>query len=472
MELISTNPVTGEIVWKGNACSDNDVAAAVENAHTAFKTWSQTPFKSRQAIINRFAELLQINNEHLATVISQETGKPLWEAKTEVSAMAAKVPISIDAFEKRTSTFEKDMPGRKSITRFKPHGVIAVFGPFNFPGHLPNGHIVPALLAGNTVLFKPSSLTAKTAEETHKLWREAGLPENVLTLTQGNRDTGQALLKDNIQAVFFTGSSQTGVIINEMFAHKPNVITALEMGGNNPLIVWGAKDETAAACLTIQSAFITAGQRCTCSRRLIIQEGAQGENFINSLVEHTQKIRVGEYTDNPEPFMGSVISHDAALSILKAKDDLVNQGAKELVPIRLLKENTGLLSPGIIDVTGCETKDEEIFGPLLQVKRVSTYGQAITEANNTAYGLAAGLISDDEKLYETFYNQVDAGIINWNNQLTGASSGAPFGGVGLSGNHRPSAYFAADYCSYPVASLESESVKMPATLPPGLDFIS
>lgn len=467
--ITSKNPATGEVVWEGLAAGASEVVKAVETVKQAFASWSQTPLSVRIAILQRFANLLKQKEENFSQVISEETGKPLWEAKTEVGSMVGKVDISVKAYEQRTGGWESEQGEKKFATRFRPHGVVAVLGPFNFPGHLPNGHITPALLAGNTVVFKPSELAPKVAQEMTRLWQEAGLPAGVLQTIQGGRETGQSLLKQDIRGVFFTGSFAVGLAIHEFFAKRPDVILALEMGGNNPLMVTEVKDKRAAAYLTIQSAFITAGQRCTCARRLIVPRGEDGDKFIAELVNMTAKIRVGPHTDRPEPFMGPVITAMAAEKILKERDELLSNGAQEIVPVKLLKKNTGLLTPGILDVTRVnKRKDEEIFGPLLQVIRVTDFNAGVKEVGNTAFGLAAGLISDRRDLYEKFCQNVRAGVINWNNQLTGAASTAPFGGVGLSGNFRPSAFLAADYCAYPVASLESATCALPKQLPPGI----
>jgi succinylglutamic semialdehyde dehydrogenase len=287
---------------------------------------------------------------------------------------------------------------------------------------------------------------------------------------QGGRDTGGALAQHpGIDGLFFTGSSRTGQWLAELFARTPGKILALEMGGNNPLVVWSARDHHAAALLTAQSAYLSAGQRCTCARRLIVSAGPDGDAFLAELTRLVATIRVGPFSDRPEPFMGPVISALAAQEILRAQSALIAAGAQPLVKTKWLRGGSGLLSPGLLDVTAVPARtDEEIFGPLLQVIRVPDFSDALREANATHYGLAAGLLSDDAALYARFRDEVRAGVINWNQPLTGASGAAPFGGVGTSGNHRPSAYFAADYCSYPVASIEVPELKMPATMPIGL----
>lgn len=468
--LRSTDAVTAETVWEGASAASVEVDAALQSARSAFETWSTLAVTERIEYLHRFKSELEQNKTSLAAAISQEVGKPLWESLTEVNAMIGKISIAITAFQTRTSEQKKVTAGETIATRYKPHGVVAVFGPYNFPGHLANGHIVPALLAGNTVVFKQSELAPLVGQKTVELWHSAGLPEGVLNLLQGARATGELLAQHaDLDGLFFTGSSATGRMLARAFGEHPEKILALEMGGNNPLIVMHVKDNHAAAYMTILSAFQTAGQRCTCARRLIVPTGNAGDEFLAKLQQMTATLRVGHHTDQPEPFMGPVITVAAAGALLQEQEKLLQNGAKALLPMQCLKSGTALLSPGILDVTDmAQREDKEFFGPLLQVIRVPHFEAALTEANATRYGLAAGLISDDAELYELFYRRSRAGIVNWNRQLTGASSNAPFGGIGFSGNHRPSAYFAADYCSYPVASMESDRIVMPETLLPGI----
>lgn len=469
-EVTSVNPAKNELIWQGKSASKNQVNDAVISARSAFETWADLTIENRISIITTFGELLADNKESLANTIALETGKPLWETRTEVGAMIGKVNISIKAYEERTGTVENPMPGAKAFIRHKPHGVVAVFGPYNFPGHLPNGHIIPALIAGNTIVFKPSELTPKVAEETLKLWLKAGLPAGVVNMVQGEVETGKALASHpQIDGLFFTGSSTTGQILHEQFGGQPGKILALEMGGNNPLIVNNVADVDAVVHDIIQSAFVTTGQRCTCARRLFIEEGEKGDTILAKLIESTQAIKIGYFDDEDQPFIGSMISEKAALSLVAAQEQLIGLGGKSLLTMKHLEINTGFISPGIIDVTHInEMPDDEHFGPLLKVYRYTDIDSAIDEANNTSFGLSAGLLSDDEETYNHFFKRIRAGIVNWNKPITGASSAAPFGGIGSSGNHRASAYYAADYCAYPVASVEADKVSLPATLSPGL----
>jgi len=466
-ELTSYDPYSGKAVWQAPGASVSDVSRAVKGARSALLGWRMLTLEQRIEILKEYRKILEKRSGELAAAISQETGKPAWEAKTEVQAMMGKVDISVRAYSERTPTVETEQSGFISATRHKPHGVLAVLGPFNFPGHLPNGHIVPALLAGNTVVFKPSEQAPMVAELMIQCFIEAGLPPGVINLIPGDHRIGKALsTHTDIDGLLFTGSYSTGQKLLESFAKAPQKILALEMGGNNPLVVSKIENIEAAAAMIIQSAFITAGQRCTCARRLIVHDQ---DDLIDLLVEKIPQIKIGHYQDSPEPFMGPVISQSAAVKAVSAQAGLEIYGGFPLVKLQHLKESTGQVTPGLIDVTYMEKRsDEEIFAPLLQLVRVVCLEEALKEANNTKFGLSAGLLSDSAETYELFYRHIRAGVVNWNRPITGASSAAPFGGIGCSGNHRPSAFYAADYCAYPVASMESEKLEMPSSLPPGL----
>jgi len=468
----SIDPARNEAIWSGESASETQVEKAVMAARKAFPDWAGRSVEERLAICKRFSELLEENKEHLAQVMAKETGKPVWETRTEVGAMMGKVAISERAYHERTGTVENEMPGAKAFIRHKPHGVVAVYGPYNFPGHLPNGHIVPALIAGNTVVFKPSELTPMVAQETIKLWEKAGIPAGVLNLVQGEVETGKALsAHPQIDGLYFTGSSNTGHLLHKQFGGRPDKILALEMGGNNPLLVTNVADIDAAVHNIVQSAFITSGQRCTCARRLFIEDSEQGRAVLERLIEVTENILVDDYEADPQPFMGAMISAKAAGEMVDAQNELLHKGAKSLVRMKQVDSKKGFVTPGIVDVTGVENlPDEEHFGPLLKVYRFKDIDEAIKEANNTRYGLSAGVLCDDEQTYRYFFKHIRAGIVNWNKPITGASSAAPFGGIGASGNHRASAYYAADYCAYPVASVEADSMSLPENLAPGLKF--
>lgn len=467
-----TDPVSQVLLWQGNDADAEQVALAVKAARQAFPAWARQPFSARQAIVEKFAALLETHKAALTAIIAAETSKPQWEAATEIGAMINKIAISLKAYHSRTGEAQTTMSDGAATLRHRPHGVLAVFGPYNFPGHLPNGHIVPALLAGNTLVFKPSELTPNSGEAVVKLWAEAGLPPGVLNLLQGGRVTGEMLsARPDIDGLLFTGSSATGFQLHRQLAGQPEKILALEMGGNNPLIVDEPQDIDAAVHLTIQSAFITAGQRCTCARRLLVKRGETGDRFLDRLVTVSQNVIPGAWDASPQPFMGGLISAQAAHKVHQAWLKLVASGGTTLLEPRLLQAGTSLLTPGIIELTEVAgVADEEVFGPLLGVWRYDDFDQAIALANATRFGLSCGLISPEREKFDRLLLEARAGIVNWNKPLTGAASTAPFGGTGASGNHRPGAWYAADYCAWPMASLETPTLSMPETLSPGLEF--
>ncbi len=460
--VTSFDPASGAVVWEGPSATAADVEDAVAAARRAFPGWRATPLAERVAIIETFAAELNTIAGALAPLIGREMGKPQWEAEGEVAAMVGKIAISIAAQAERAGARETETAFGRARLDHAAHGVMAVLGPYNFPGHLPNGHIVPALLAGDTVVFKPSELCPAVGAAMAAAWTRAGLPAGVLNLVQGGRDTGAALLAAEIDGVLFTGSVETGLMIHRHFAGRPEVILALEMGGNNPLVVWDVDDAAAAAVITLQSAFITTGQRCSCARRLIVPDGPVGEAVVDALVALIDRVRIGPWDAAPEPFMGPLVSETAADRVLSAQQALIDAGAGVL---RAARHGAGraFVSPGLVDVSPIETADREVFGPLLQVRTAHTFEDALAEANATRFGLSAGLVSDDPGLWARFHANVRAGIVNWNRPTTGAASSMPFGGPGLSGNHRPSAYYAADYCAYPVASQEADAPERLAT---------
>jgi succinylglutamic semialdehyde dehydrogenase len=452
-KLVSYEPATGETVWTGET---GDPAAEVTQAHQAAPRWALTSFGEREAILRRFADLVREEKEGFAELIARETGKPLWEAATEVDAVANKVAISIDAYHYRTPNREIAAAGGTVFVRHKPHGVLAVLGPYNFPAHLPNGHLVPALLAGNAIVFKPSEKTPATGEYLVKLFHKAGVPADVLRIVQGGPETGKALAgAQGIDGLLFTGSARAGMALSRQFAETPQKILALELGGNNPIIAWDDADIDAAAATIVQSAFLSAGQRCTAARRLIIRDGAEGE-LLDAVLGSAERIIVDHPHADPAPFMGPVIDTGAADQLQRAYEELAAGGAKVLKPLERPDAERPFLTPAILDVTEVAGRpDAELFGPVLQVVRVPDFEAAIVEANNTAYGLAASLLGGSREQFETFWSRARAGVVNWNKPTNGAPSTAPFGGIGRSGNHRPSAYYAADYCAYPVTSVEA-----------------
>jgi succinylglutamic semialdehyde dehydrogenase len=457
-ELISYEPATGAEFWRGAV---SDVALEVDTARDGFPMWASRALAYRVETMRRFANVVRQRTDEFADTIARETGKPLWEARTEVESVIAKVDISVSAYAERTAQRRMEAPmNSRMALRHKPHGVLAVLGPYNFPAHLPNGHIVPALIAGNAVVFKPSEKTPATGALLVECLHAAGVPEEAVRLVVGGPAEGKELAASpDIDGLLFTGSARTGIALNRAFADKPEKILALEMGGNNPIVVWDTPDLHTAAVLVIQSAFTTAGQRCTAARRLIVEDRL-AEPLLAEVVRLADRLIVGAPHDEPQPFMGPVIDNDTADGLTESFLALMMKGGRPLRHMGRLDPARPFLTPGIIDVTDvADRPDIELFGPLLQVVRVDDFDAAIRSANDTRYGLAASLVSQTPALYDRFWANAKAGIINWNKPTNGAASTVPFGGIGWSGNHRPSAYYAADYCAYPVASNEAEAAR-------------
>jgi len=463
--LVSTEPATGAELWSGEP---GDAAKEVAAARAAQPAWADHSVTYRTEALRRFANVVRAREGEFADLISRETGKPFWEARTEVASVINKVDISVSAYLERTPQRRLEAAmGNKIAVKHKPHGVLGVLGPYNFPAHLPNGHIVPALIAGNAVVFKPSEKTPATGEFLVKCFHEARIPEGVVRLLIGGPDEGRALASEpGIDGLLFTGSARAGMSLHRQFAEMPQKILALELGGNNPLVVWESKDLEAAAAIVVQSAYLSAGQRCTAARRLIVEDGKEGP-LLENIQKLIDRLIVDQPFADPQPFMGPLIDLAAADHLQEQWLGLMMKGGQ---PIRRLDrpfEERPYLTPALIDVTDVKDRpDEELFGPVLQLIRVKDFDAAIVEANNTRFGLAASLVGGSPAQFDKFWANVRAGVINWNKPTNGAPSNAPFGGVGLSGNHRPSAFYAADYCAYPVTSSEATSAR--ATIGDGL----
>ena len=451
-EFSSIAPASQEVIWQGKSCSADQVHLAVNSAQKAFETWSKMSIEGRKIYLDKYVDLLEKNQDMLASLMSEEMGKPINEAKTEAKIMIGKYKVALEAYQERTGTKEVEVKDSISRTKHRALGVCAVFGPYNFPGHVANGHILPALIAGNTVVYKPSNFVPKFSDAWLKLFQEAGFPNGVINMVQGEVETGEVLAKhDGIKALFFTGSSKVGKILHKGFAGKLDKVLALELGGNNPLVIDNDYDITAAVELAIQSAFITNGQRCTCARRIIIiDKDAYADKFLEEFAKQTKELKIAE--PQAGEYLSCLVTKEQASLVLAKQQEYLDKGAKAILTAQVHSLGPAFITPGIIEITDYDC-DEEIFGPLTKIYRVSNLEEAIKLANDTQYGLVSAIATNDKANFDLFYQELNSGLINWNTATTGAMGIAPFGGTGISGNHRPSGYYAADYCSYPVASV-------------------
>lgn len=469
--LVSTNPARpSDVIWSGQT-NDDHVDLAVRAARESLSEWSRAPIERRIAVLRRFQQIAADHGEAMGRLISRETGKALWDAAVEGKALGSKVDITLD--DSPEGGFHRvrglDVPvtdSRSGRCRYRPHGVLSVIGPFNFPAHLPNGHIVPALLMGNTIVFKPSEKTPAVGQALGEMYREAlvaeGFPAGVVNVVQGAASAAIKLTThESVDGILFTGSWPVGRRILENNLDHPGRIVALEMGGNNPVIVMDDADLKQAAIEVIRGAFITTGQRCTCTRRLLVHERV-ADRFLAALTRMTQAIRVGD----PEAegvFIGPPVTREARDAVLSFQEKIRSAGAEILVEstdsVEGVDTEAAYVTPGLARVdrfvanesdAGC---DIEVFGPLLRTAVFSSYEDAIAQANATRYGLAASIFTRNEELQERFLIDARAGCVNVNCATAGASSKLPFGGLGASGNHRPAGSVSLDYCAYPVASL-------------------
>ncbi|WP_072381317.1 succinylglutamate-semialdehyde dehydrogenase [Novosphingobium sp. NDB2Meth1] len=464
-EIVSFEPATGSELWRGRIGDAEDVIA---RARRAWPLWAAQPLSTRIELLRRFANEVRKESDKLADLIARETGKPLWEARGEVDSVIDKVEVSVRAYAERTSQRKLDSAlNGTSAVRHKPHGVLAVISPYNMPALLPAAQIIPALIAGNVVVFKPSEKAPATGELLVRCFHRAGISAAVVQVLQGGPEQAQTLaMHDGVDGVLFTGSAHAGVSINRKLASNPGKVVALELGGNNPIVVWDTPKIVDAATIVVQSAFTSAGQRCSSARRLIIKS-TMYDAVISEVRRLTERLIVGAPFDTPTPFLGPVIDNVAADGLTESFVYLLSNGGRAIKHMTRLREDLPFVSPAIIDVTKIDERpDVELFGPLLQVVAVDDFDEAIAEANNTRFGLVASLLGGSPQDYNRFWANVRAGVVNWNRPTIGEAAGAPFGGTGLSGNNRPGGYYMADSCAYPVASAEMEQPR--ATIGVGL----
>jgi succinylglutamic semialdehyde dehydrogenase len=456
----------------GMLLGKNEISETLKKAQNAFNTWAFSTFEERFGYLLAFQNILKEEKEKLSLEISKEIGKILWESKAEVDSVINKVDLSLNSYLQRTPYSINKAKEQTFLLKHRAHGVVAVIGPFNLPLYLPASQIIPALLAGNCVVFKPSSKAVKVAFFLKQLFDKAGLPPYVFNIILGNQNEVEILASSpDCDAIFFSGSSEAGQNLNKIMCSHPGKLLVLEMGGNNPLVVWDSKDISAAVYTTLISAFLTSGQRLTSAKRLILPKNTFSKKFLEHLCASIKKINVGFFDSNPQPFMGPVVSSEVQDSLFKKEKLLLSLGAKSLIALR--SEMRNLVYPGLIDITLIDPQlrpDSEYFGPLLQVIEVDNFEKAIEEAKNTQYGLVASILTEDKSLYKQFYLTIKAGLIHWNTPTTGATGFAPFGGVGKSGNFRPGGFYMADSCAYPVVSFENDKLSIPSNPLPGVCF--
>ncbi len=442
------------------------VEAAVARARDAFPRWRDAGQGTRAAVLERFARAVAERLDELTLLIAREVGKARWDAAAEARLVAPKIAVTLADGMQLVRPVEP-APGQRAT--YRPRGVLAVYGPFNFPAHLPNGHIAPALATGNTVVFKPSEIAPAVGAWMAQRWREAGLPEGVLEVVQGGPDTGHALAVADVDGILFTGSHATGRALFAATLDAPQKILALELGGSNAMIVCADADLDLAVSEAALSIATTTGQRCTATRRIFVERSVR-EPFQEKLCAVLAGLRVGAPLDEGT-FMGPLASLDAHARFEKMRGLAAAAGGE-----RVLLADTGRPPPytgaGLVRFASTAQRHpyqrEEIFGPEAALYPVDDIDEAIAAANDSDYGLAASVITRDRAKYERCIGRIRTGVLNWNRGTVGASARLPFGGSGKSGNDRPAGVTATLYCTAPQAHLESEAGFDASSLPPGM----
>jgi len=453
------------------------VDTAVEAATAAFKTWSHLSLEKRIEYIQRLSEIFLSKKEEFAETISRETGKPLWETRTEAAAIVGKIKITLEHSLKLVADekIENALPKVDGVVRFRPKGVMSVIGPFNFPAHLPNGHIAPALLTGNTVVFKPSDKTPFTGQLMAKCYEEAKLPAGVFNLVQGKVESGKRLVSHkDVHGVLFTGSYDVGLRIKQDTISQYWKSLALEMGGKNTSLIWKDAPLEKAVYESLMGGFLSAGQRCSCTSIIFVHEDIY-DSFLEKFYAAAKKIKIGHWSD-PNNFMGPLISEESVEKYATFQQIALREGAECIMRGKKLElEYQGnYVSPSIYAMSEYKSDSvyltQEIFGPNVAVIKVNNFEKTLDNINSSHFGLVSSVFTKDKALYEKAYKTLNVGLLNWNRTTNGASSRLPFGGTKKSGNGRPSAHHAVYYCTTPVASLEDYSSIDDIKLPPGLEL--
>ncbi len=436
------------------------VEEAVQAAKEAYLPWASLEMDERKKYLARLKEIFINHEAEMAELISRDTGKPLWDATAEAKNLANKIDITISHSLNlvKEERFENALPQVDGVIRHKPRGVMAVLGPFNFPAHLPNGHIVPALLMGNTIVFKPSEQTPAVGQFYAELVEKAQFPPGVFNMIQGDSETGRKIVAhENIDGILFTGSYEVGLKIKQETLNHYWKILALEMGGKNATVVWDDADFSKALYETLVGAYMSSGQRCSCTSRIILHEKI-AEKFTEKFYQAAKKLTIGHWSENP--FMGPLINAGAVEKYVRFQEIANRENCESLMRGKALdlKQKGYYVTPSIHIVNKFDPNSiyqkSEIFGPNVAIYTVKDYDEALNVVNSTGYGLCMSLFSKNESLYRRSLLEAKVGLLNFNRTTNGASSKLPFGGMGKSGNDRPSAHYAIQYCSVPVSSLE------------------
>ncbi|MBC6414798.1 MAG: aldehyde dehydrogenase family protein [Bdellovibrionales bacterium] len=434
--------------WDEHPCLDlNSLCFSGKKAQ---RKWSQTPFPERVKKLKKLKPIIKKNIKNWGELISRETGKALWESEGEVKALLLKLDFTLEEALKRIKT--QSLPPYGQI-RFKSRGLCLVIGPFNFPMHLPFGQILPALLAGNAVIFKASEKAPASAQALTGAFDQIGLESGLYQLVQGGGKISKKLCNQNlIDAIFFTGSFETGDKIKQSLVKDYNKLLALEMGGYNSSLVWDDADLNLAVQECLKACFWTSGQRCSSCSQIILHKKIASE-FIKLFLEKAKQLKVNHWSQNP--WMGSLIDKKSLQRFFKFQKQIKKAGGQFLLEGKqLYKEKGYYVSPGIYKMAFDKNSligTQETFTPQVIIYETRQLKEAVELINHSGFGLSLSVFSKDKKVKEEMFQCSKVGLVYYNLASVGASSYLPFGGVGKSGNDRPAGAFAIDSCVIPMA---------------------
>lgn len=453
-EVVS--PANLEWVLPPVKVSYDHVEGILHEASLAFKSWRQESLQSRIARVRRFGDELSARAETIARLVAIETGKPFDEALSEAKLLGAKVAVTVDEALRLVETQQLDLGSAVGEIHYRPHGVLLIIGPFNFPVHLSNGHIIPALLMGNVCILKPSEKAPYSAQLYMEAAEAADLPAGVLQLIQGGGEVASRLQRDpRCHGVIATCSYEVGAKIQKDLAANPEKIVALEMGGKNAALVH--KDVDVDRCVQdlLQSSFLTTGQRCTALSRVYVERPLL-DKLVAKFHEQAKQLVISHPFDtDPKPFMGPLISAASKDNFLRYTGIAESEKAQVLMRPKALEGKSRLsrrpipeghyVTPGIHVVEKWSAKStyqsHEIFGPDIFFAPVDNAEEGVEAINASEYGLVCSIFGGDVHRFQELASQIDCGLLYHNRATIGASARLPFGGWKKSGNHRPAGIF-------------------------------
>ncbi|HEV2706463.1 MAG TPA: aldehyde dehydrogenase family protein [Pyrinomonadaceae bacterium] len=436
----NVNPAdTNDIIGEMRLATRDEARRAVETAAESFRAWRATPAPVRGRIVARAARLMEDDKENLARILTREEGKTLAEARGELQrAINVAEFCAGEARRLNGETIASELPSNFAYTILQPHGVVACITPWNFPVAIPVWKIAPALVAGNTVVFKPATLTPATAVRLVELFAEAGIPKGVLNLIIGSgSEAGDEITNHRaVRAISFTGSNGVGVSLYEQAARRGAKVQC-EMGGKNPVIVLEDADLDLAVESTAQGAFGSTGQRCTAtSRAVVVKEIA--DRFVSRLVERAEALRLGDGA-RPETEVGPLVDSHQFETVRR----YINIGREDGAELRCGGEAPRgdgfergfFFRPTIFDRVTPDMRiaREEIFGPVLSVLRVNDFEEALTVANDSEYGLSSSIFTNDAARIFRYVDEIETGMTHINSPTTGGEAHIPFGGIKSTG---------------------------------------